>query len=205
MGLTYFGIGRPADPAPKVGFDVGAIAASWSLTRWSPPMLRPDLVPVILCGGAGTRLWPLSRALYPKQLLRAGGQHSLLQETWERVRGTGAASRAAVRRLQRGAPFSRRAQLQAVGADPTAHPRAGGPQHRACRGTGRAARRAGTAPIRTVAGIALGSRDSGRRGVSAAHCDGGTPAAAARAGWSPSVSFRIARRPATATFAPNCG
>jgi len=41
--------------------------------------------PVILCGGAGTRLWPLSRALYPKQLLALTGPRSLLQETAARV------------------------------------------------------------------------------------------------------------------------
>lgn len=40
------------------------------------------IVPVILSGGSGTRLWPLSRRLYPKQLLPMwGGEHSLLQET----------------------------------------------------------------------------------------------------------------------------
>ena len=41
--------------------------------------------PVILSGGAGTRLWPLSRELYPKQLLPLVTSHSLLQDTARRV------------------------------------------------------------------------------------------------------------------------
>jgi mannose-1-phosphate guanylyltransferase / mannose-6-phosphate isomerase len=44
-----------------------------------------DLVPVILCGGSGTRLWPLSRSLYPKQLLALIGEQSLLQATARRL------------------------------------------------------------------------------------------------------------------------
>ena len=44
------------------------------------------LIPVILSGGSGTRLWPLSRSHYPKQLHRLGpGEHTLLQETALRV------------------------------------------------------------------------------------------------------------------------
>ena len=39
------------------------------------------LVPVILCGGSGSRLWPLSRSHHPKQLLRLLGDRSLLQDT----------------------------------------------------------------------------------------------------------------------------
>jgi len=41
--------------------------------------------PVILAGGTGSRLWPLSRELYPKQLLNLIGSRSLLQTTLERV------------------------------------------------------------------------------------------------------------------------
>ena len=41
--------------------------------------------PVVLSGGAGTRLWPLSRTLYPKQLLPLTAEFSLLQETVLRV------------------------------------------------------------------------------------------------------------------------
>src|ERR1700730_14032109 len=41
--------------------------------------------PVILSGGSGTRLWPMSRSLYPKQLLALFGDTSLLQQTVARV------------------------------------------------------------------------------------------------------------------------
>ncbi len=41
--------------------------------------------PVVLSGGSGTRLWPLSRAAYPKQLMPLVGERSLLQETIQRV------------------------------------------------------------------------------------------------------------------------
>src|SRR6266446_7943864 len=41
--------------------------------------------PVILSGGSGTRLWPMSRTLYPKQLLTLFGHESLLQQTVHRV------------------------------------------------------------------------------------------------------------------------
>jgi len=45
------------------------------------------LVPVILSGGAGTRLWPLSRELYPKQLLALVGEQTMLQDTVQRLKG----------------------------------------------------------------------------------------------------------------------
>lgn len=45
------------------------------------------LIPVILSGGSGTRLWPLSRELYPKQLLPLVGKGTMLQETLARIRG----------------------------------------------------------------------------------------------------------------------
>ncbi len=45
------------------------------------------VIPVILCGGAGTRLWPLSRELYPKQLLALVNDFSLLQNTVTRCAG----------------------------------------------------------------------------------------------------------------------
>ena len=45
------------------------------------------LVPVILSGGAGTRLWPLSRELLPKQLLALTSERTMLQETVSRFAG----------------------------------------------------------------------------------------------------------------------
>jgi len=45
--------------------------------------------PVVLSGGSGTRLWPLSREKYPKQLLPLIGEDSLLQATVRRVEGLG--------------------------------------------------------------------------------------------------------------------
>ena len=43
------------------------------------------IVPVILSGGSGTRLWPLSREAYPKQFLPLVGDDTMLQATWKRV------------------------------------------------------------------------------------------------------------------------
>jgi len=40
---------------------------------------------IILCGGSGTRLWPLSRTLRPKQLLALNGEQTLLQQTAQRI------------------------------------------------------------------------------------------------------------------------
>jgi mannose-1-phosphate guanylyltransferase/mannose-6-phosphate isomerase len=54
------------------------------------PATSPRLIhPVILSGGSGTRLWPLSRELRPKQLLPLAGPRSMLQETAARVQGAG--------------------------------------------------------------------------------------------------------------------
>lgn len=49
--------------------------------------MNDTLVPVILSGGSGTRLWPLSRSGHPKQFLALDGQHSMLQATWLRLSG----------------------------------------------------------------------------------------------------------------------
>ncbi|HET7086136.1 MAG TPA: mannose-1-phosphate guanylyltransferase/mannose-6-phosphate isomerase [Rhizomicrobium sp.] len=47
----------------------------------------PLIHPVILSGGSGTRLWPLSRSLFPKQLLALTGEQSLIQDTALRTAG----------------------------------------------------------------------------------------------------------------------
>jgi mannose-1-phosphate guanylyltransferase/mannose-6-phosphate isomerase len=46
--------------------------------------------PVILCGGSGTRLWPLSRSGFPKQFLCLTGDESLFQQAARRSAGLGA-------------------------------------------------------------------------------------------------------------------
>jgi mannose-1-phosphate guanylyltransferase/mannose-6-phosphate isomerase len=50
------------------------------------------LTPIILSGGSGTRLWPLSRELYPKQFLPLVGERTMLQETLQRLEGMEAAA-----------------------------------------------------------------------------------------------------------------
>ena len=43
------------------------------------------LLPVVMAGGSGTRLWPLSRTLYPKQFLSLNSRLTMLQETLRRL------------------------------------------------------------------------------------------------------------------------
>ena len=52
--------------------------------------MKHTLVPVVLCGGSGTRLWPLSRAGYPKQFLVLSGNSSLFQQAASRLAHLGA-------------------------------------------------------------------------------------------------------------------
>ncbi|MEN6623858.1 MAG: sugar phosphate nucleotidyltransferase, partial [Smithella sp.] len=49
--------------------------------------MKPNtiIIPTILCGGAGTRLWPLSRDQYPKQFLNLAGSETMLQSTIRRM------------------------------------------------------------------------------------------------------------------------
>ena len=47
------------------------------------------ITPVLLCGGSGTRLWPLSRKSYPKQFTQLVGEESLFQASARRLSGVG--------------------------------------------------------------------------------------------------------------------
>ncbi|MCF1708573.1 mannose-1-phosphate guanylyltransferase/mannose-6-phosphate isomerase [Tabrizicola sp. J26] len=52
----------------------------------------PNLYPVLLCGGSGTRLWPLSRKSFPKQFVRLTGEETLFQSAARRLSGPGVAA-----------------------------------------------------------------------------------------------------------------
>jgi mannose-1-phosphate guanylyltransferase/mannose-6-phosphate isomerase len=75
--------------------------------------------PVILSGGAGTRLWPLSREMYPKQLLALTSRHSMLQETALRLAPIAGAV-APIVVCNEAHRFTVAEQLRALGVDPAA-------------------------------------------------------------------------------------
>ena len=78
-----------------------------------------DLVPVLLSGGSGTRLWPLSRETHPKQFQPLVGEQSLLQATWQRLAGLpGMAAPIVVANEEH--RFMVAEQLRQVGAAPSA-------------------------------------------------------------------------------------
>lgn len=80
------------------------------------------IVPVILCGGSGTRLWPLSRKSYPKQFARLTGAESLLQATARRLSGSfaGGSYAAPVVVTHNDLRFITTEQLLSIGIDPGA-------------------------------------------------------------------------------------
>src|SRR3954465_4822972 len=79
----------------------------------------PPVIPVILAGGAGNRLWPLSRQEYPKQLIALLGERSLIQDT--ALRFADRARFAAPRVIANDAiRFTVAEQWQAVGVKPAA-------------------------------------------------------------------------------------
>lgn len=75
--------------------------------------------PVILSGGAGTRLWPASRELFPKQLLRLTGERTMLQETALRVAGKGNLAERTMAVCNEAHRFLIAEQLRAVSVDAT--------------------------------------------------------------------------------------
>lgn len=77
------------------------------------------LIPVILSGGSGTRLWPLSRELYPKQLLPLVGKGTMLQETLARVAGVDGVG-APIVVCNESHRFLVAEQLRAIGVQPQA-------------------------------------------------------------------------------------
>ncbi len=76
------------------------------------------ILPVILSGGSGTRLWPLSREAYPKQFLPLVGKNTMLQATWLRVADV--AAQAPIVVANESHRFVAAEQLQQAGTDPTA-------------------------------------------------------------------------------------
>ena len=54
--------------------------------------MTDTVTPLILCGGSGTRLWPLSRKGFPKQFTPIGGPESLFVQAARRLSGPGYAA-----------------------------------------------------------------------------------------------------------------
>ena len=63
------------------------IFLNWSLSNKPTENIEKEIIPVILAGGSGTRLWPVSRYCHPKQFksLNGNSEFSLLQETIQRL------------------------------------------------------------------------------------------------------------------------
>ncbi len=77
-----------------------------------------SIQPVILSGGSGTRLWPLSREAYPKQFLPLAGELTMLQATWQRVAPLAARGPLVIANEEH--RFVAAEQLQQVGAEAAA-------------------------------------------------------------------------------------
>src|SRR5687768_9992468 len=78
------------------------------------------LHPVILCGGSGTRLWPLSRTMLPKQFLPLASERTMVQDTALRVANlSGAAGLTVVSHVEQ--RFLAAEQLREAGCSPTLH------------------------------------------------------------------------------------
>jgi|TARA_R100000049_G_C1950908_1_gene98631 mannose-1-phosphate guanylyltransferase / mannose-6-phosphate isomerase len=84
--------------------------------------MTTPLVPVLLCGGSGTRLWPLSRKSYPKQFVPLVGEETLFQASAKRLSGRSAdlAFAAPLVLTNSDFRFIVTEQLMAIGIDPGA-------------------------------------------------------------------------------------
>ena len=75
------------------------------------------IIPTILSGGAGTRLWPASRSMYPKQLLPLTGDKTMLQQTALRLEGLNGASNKCIVVCNEAHRFLVAEQLLEIGQD----------------------------------------------------------------------------------------
>ncbi len=73
-----------------------------------------QVIPVVLSGGSGTRLWPASRAMYPKQLLPLAGEHTMLQATVLRAAGVSDAAKRCIIVSNEAHRFSVAEQMNAI-------------------------------------------------------------------------------------------
>lgn len=80
------------------------------------------IIPILLCGGSGTRLWPLSRKSYPKQFVPLMGEETLFQASAKRLTGQGSSVSFAAPMVLTNSDLRviTTEQLQAVGIDPGA-------------------------------------------------------------------------------------
>ncbi|WP_018140510.1 mannose-1-phosphate guanylyltransferase/mannose-6-phosphate isomerase [Thioalkalivibrio sp. ALJ7] len=76
---------------------------------------QSELQPVILAGGSGTRLWPVSRSHYPKQFLPLTGEQTLLQQTAHRLEGLGCFAPLVLANVEH--RFLAAEQLRAIGVE----------------------------------------------------------------------------------------
>src|SRR6476620_2419433 len=105
----------------KCRLNCRVVSRAWHAQRTvsaSALLLGIPMVPVILSGGAGTRLWPLSREAYPKQFLPLAGEDTMLQATWRRVEGIASAAPIVV--ANEAHRFMVAEQLRQIGCTPRA-------------------------------------------------------------------------------------
>ena len=159
------------------------------------------LRPVLLSGGSGTRLWPLSREAYPKQFLPLVGEDTMLQATWLRV-GTACRRAPPIVVANEEHRFLVAEQLRAgrcAGAARSCSSRSAATPRPAIAVAALQALADGGDPLLLVlpSDHVIADVDAFRAAVRAASAGRAKPAR-----WSPSASCRRRRKPATATSKP---